>query len=54
MPTVFEVRDEVWEAVESLLPTVEPAVTGRPRVPDRVAFNAIVFVKATVTRAVCA
>jgi transposase len=43
----FEVRDEVWEVVEPLLPTVEPAATGRPRVPDRVAFNAIVFVLVT-------
>src|SRR5215213_5627260 len=43
----FEVRDELWEAVEPLLPTVEAAPTGRPRVPDRVAFNAIVFVLVT-------
>jgi len=43
----FEVRDEVWELIEPLLPAVEPAVTGRPRVPDRVAFNAIVFVLVT-------
>ncbi len=47
MVAVFEVRDEVWEAVEPLLPAVEPAATGRPRVPDRVAFNAIVFVLVT-------
>jgi len=47
MATVFEVRDEVWEAVEPLLAAVEPAVTGRPRVPDRTAFNAIVFVLVT-------
>jgi transposase len=44
---VFEVRDEVWEAVEPLLPVIEAAATGRPRVPDRVAFNAIVFVLVT-------
>lgn len=43
----FEVRDEVWAVIEPLLPAVEPAVTGRPRVPDRVAFNAIVFVLVT-------
>ena len=43
----FEVRDELWEAVEPLLPAVEAAATGRPRVPDRVAFNAIVFVLVT-------
>ena len=47
MATVFEVRDEVWEVVEPLLPAVEPPTTGRPRVPDRVAFNAIVFVLVT-------
>lgn len=51
MAKVFEVRDEVWEAVEPLLPEVEAAVTGRPRVPDRVAFNAIVFALVTaITR----
>ena len=43
----FEVRDELWQVVEPLLPTVEAAPTGRPRVPDRVAFNAIVFVLVT-------
>ena len=43
----FEVRDEVWEVIEPLLPAVEVAATGRPRVPDRVAFNAIVFVLVT-------
>src|SRR3954453_17542162 len=43
----FEVRDELWEVVEPLLPAVEAAPTGRPRVPDRVAFNAIVFVLVT-------
>jgi transposase len=44
MPKVFEIRDEVWEIIEPLLPEVQPSETGRPRVPDRVAFNAIVFV----------
>jgi len=43
----FEVRDELWDVIEPLLPAVEPAATGRPRVPDRVAFNAIVFVLVT-------
>lgn len=47
MASVFEVRDEVWEAVEPLLPAVEAQTTGRPRVPDRVAFNTIVFVLVT-------
>ncbi len=47
MASVFAVRDEVWEAVEPLLPAVEPPATGRPRVPNRAAFNAIVFVLVT-------
>jgi len=47
MASVFEVRDEVWEVVEPLLPAVEAKAKGRPRVPDRVAFNAIVFVLVT-------
>ena len=38
MASGFEVRDEVWEAVEPLLPAVEGKGTGRPRVPDRTAF----------------
>jgi hypothetical protein len=37
---VFEVRDELWEPVDPLLPAVERPATERPRVPDRVAFNA--------------
>jgi transposase len=45
--SVFEVRDEVWEVVEPLLPAVETTGIGRPRVPDRTAFNAIVFVLVT-------
>jgi transposase len=47
MATVFEVRDEVWAVVEPLLPDLPVQTTGRPRVPDRVAFNAIVFVLVT-------
>ena len=35
MASVFEVRDEVWEVVEPLLPAVEAKATGRPRVADR-------------------
>ncbi len=37
----FEVRDEVWEVIQPLLPAVKAAGTGRPRVPDRVTFNAM-------------
>ena len=35
MASVFEVRDEVWEVIEPLLPTVPEQVgPGRRRVPD--------------------
>src|SRR3712207_1463893 len=45
MASVFEVRDELWELVEPLIPPVAvPEKQGRRPVPDRVAFNAIVFV----------
>ncbi len=44
---MFEVRDEVWEIVEPLLPAAPEQTTGRPRVPDRVAFNAIMIVLVT-------
>ena len=48
MASVFAVRDEVWEAVEPLLPELPEQVgPGRRRVPDRRAFNAIVFVMVT-------
>ncbi len=43
--SVWGVRDELWEAVELLLPEHPPDPRGgRPRVDDRVCFNAIVFV----------
>lgn len=35
----FGVHDEVWEVIEPLLPAIEAAPIGRPRVPDRVAFS---------------
>jgi transposase len=48
LASVFEVRDEVWEAIEPLIPpVVVPAGSGRRPVPDRIAFNAIVFVLVT-------
>jgi transposase len=48
MASVFAVRDEVWEVVEPLLPDLPEQVgPGRRRVPDRTAFNAIVFVMVT-------
>ena len=46
--SVFEVRDELWEVAEPLIPPVKtPARQGQRPVPDRVAFNAIVFVLVT-------
>jgi transposase len=37
----------MWEVLEPLLPEPPPQRTGRPRVGDRAAFNAIVFVLMT-------
>jgi transposase len=43
--SVWRVRDELWDAVRPLLPEHPPdSRGGRPRVDDRVCFNAIVFV----------
>src|ERR1700694_3402092 len=48
MATVFEVRDELWEVAGPLIPPVRvPACQGQRPVPDRVAFNATVFVLVT-------
>lgn len=43
--SVWQVRDELWEGVRPLLPEHRRDPRGgRPRVDDRVCFNAIVFV----------
>jgi transposase len=43
--SVWQVRDELWKVFEPVLPRHEPDPRGgRPRVDDRVAFGAIVFV----------
>jgi transposase len=47
MSQVGAVRDELWAVAEPLLPEREPQRMRRPRVPDRVAFDAIVFVLVT-------
>jgi len=46
--SIWSVRDELWEVFQGLLPA-RPARRGRgrPRVDDRVAFNAIVYVLVT-------
>ena len=43
--SIWQVRDELWEVAEPLLPAREPDPRGgRPRVDDRVCFGAIAFV----------
>jgi transposase len=43
--SMWKVRDELWEVAAPLLPVHEPGRRGgRPRVDDRVCFNAIIFV----------
>jgi transposase len=43
--SIWQVRDELWEVAESLLPVYESDPRGgRPRVDDRVCFGAIAFV----------
>jgi transposase len=49
--STWQVRDELWEAVRPSLPEHPPNPRGgRPRVDDRVCFNAIVFVLFTGDR----
>jgi transposase len=45
--SVWAVRDELWQVFRELLPQREPSATGRPRVPERTAFNAVVYVLVT-------
>jgi transposase len=45
--SVWAVRDELWEIFRELLPRRDSQRTGRPRVKDRVAFNAVVYVLVT-------
>lgn len=48
MASVLEVGDELWGLAEPLIPPVKtPAHQGQRPVPDRVAFNAIMFVLVT-------
>ena len=43
--SVWQVRDELWEVIEPLLPEHHPDPRGgRPRVDDRVCFGAVLFV----------
>ena len=43
-----KINNELWKALQPLLPTVEPSPKGgRPRVEDRAALNGILFVLQT-------
>lgn len=47
------IDDELWKLIEPLLPVVKPRAKsdpGRPRVPDRVVLNGILFVLRTGIR----
>jgi transposase len=41
------VDEDFWEVLEGLLPSDRRRLAGRPRVSDRAAFTAIVFVLVT-------
>lgn len=44
LPTIWEVPDDLWQRLEPLLAEFDPpARTGRPRIDQRAAFNAILF-----------
>jgi transposase len=46
--SIWKVRDELWDAVEPLLPRHDPDPRGgRPRVDDRACFGAIMYVLVT-------
>ena len=44
LPTIWEVNDELWEIIQSILDELDPpAVTGRPRTGQREALNGIIY-----------
>jgi putative transposase len=44
LPTIWRVPDELWEIIEPILEEHDPPKsTGRPRVDQRAAFDAIIF-----------
>ena len=43
LPTIWEVNDELWKIIESILAELDPpAATGRPRTGQRAALNGII------------
>ena len=48
LPTIWQVDDELWEIIESVLDELDPpAKTGRPRTGQRQALNGIIYVMRT-------
>jgi putative transposase len=44
LPTIWEVDDELWDIIQSVLDELDPpAKTGRPRTALRAALNGIIF-----------
>jgi len=44
LPTIWEVNDELWEIIQSILDELDPpAQTGRPRTGQRAALNGIIY-----------
>jgi putative transposase len=44
LPTIWEVNDELWAIIQSILGELDPpAKTGRPRTDERAALNGIIY-----------
>lgn len=44
LPTIWEVNDELWAIIQSILDKLDPpAKTGRPRTGERAALNGIIY-----------
>lgn len=44
LPTIWEVNDELWSIIQSILDELDPpAKTGRPRTDERAALNGIIY-----------
>ena len=44
LPTIWEVSDELWDIIQSILDELDPpADTGRPRTGQRAALNGIIY-----------
>ena len=44
LPTIWEVSDELWTIIQTILDELDPAPpTGRPRIDQRAALNGIIY-----------